>query len=247
MHQTLLLSDPLLGSSMWDAVQRRLSLLGTTTETLTLVEPGDRSIEDAQERLDAALTSSSAPTILIAHGAAVPLAIRAAAAHPPAGLVLTSGPLLTLDPIRALLARIPEPLLARALLQPGLWLRGLASSAGLRRAVVNPYVMDRDTVVAICGPTVRSQAHRVALARFLRSLPGALPPLPYSGPTLLLSPGEDPLCPVDIEDRARRILPAMEHRVLLGARHLHPVEQPWSFADQVHAWVQKRLTTTSVS
>lgn len=202
--------------------------------------PEDPRVEGRVAAVGARLRALGPTPVLVAHGLALPVAIRAAAACPGARLVLANGPVRHLDPVTAALARAAQVpgLLDRWLLHPTLALAWLASSAGLRRAVRNPYVMDRDTVVAICGPTLSSPRQRRAVRLYLQSLPAALRSTPvHRGPTLLIWGDEDALYPPPCVDEARLLLPALEHHRVAGGRWLHPVERPWELADQVDAWL----------
>ncbi|MCK6503329.1 hypothetical protein L6R53_08020 [Myxococcota bacterium] len=234
---TLLLAGPPTSARMWDEVARRLGRHGPV-EVRDLLDPvpSDPSVEGLAADLVAHLRAAAQPVTLVAHGLALPVALRAAVAVAGTRLVLCNGPVLHLDPVTALGARagaVPG-LLDTLLLRPGLALPWLASSAGLRRAVRNPYVMDRDTVVAICGPTLATARHRRALRAYLQSLPAALRSTPvHDGPALLVWGDEDRLYPPACVDEARRVLPRLRHHRVAGGRWLHPVERPWELADVV--------------
>lgn len=172
-------------------------------------------------------------TTLVAHGLAVPAAVAAASEAPPALLVLANGPITRLDPVTRTVARLASTgALSPTLLRPSLWLRWLASSAGLRRAVVNPYVMDRDTVALLCEQEVATPEGRRAVVAYLGSLHGALPDARgLTCPTVLLWGDEDPLYPASEADwlvsssAGARLLPVP------GGRFLYPEERPWWMAD----------------
>jgi len=208
-------------------------------KTLSLFEaPVDDPTVAGRARFVAqALRELGPEPVLVAHGLAVPVALHAAPQVPGLRLVLSNGPVSHLDPLSALLFRLPAASL-RTLLRPGLALPALASSAGLRRAVRNPYVMDRDTVVAVCGPLLGEPGARAAAVDFLRSLPAALRSTPrFFGPTLLCWGDEDRLYPPSTVDEARLLLPAAVHHAIPGGRLMHPVERPWATADSVVSWL----------
>jgi len=183
------------------------------------------------------------PTVVIAHGLAVPAAIAAALRRPPAALVLSNGPIRRLDAVTAAFARLVSSRPGAAVfehgaLRPRAWLGWLASSAGLRRAVVNPYVMDRDTVAALCGPLVASPADRRALTSYLRSLRDLPDATSLRCPVLLLWGDRDPLYPPEEASFLEAALPGAEHLAVPGGQHVHPEERPWETADRVDRWLR---------
>lgn len=244
----LLLAGPPGSSSLWDGVAARL---GEALEIhrLELFDPlpADPSVLGLARRVADALVALRQPALLVAHGSAVPVALRAAPLAQPAGLVISNGPVHRLDPFLWALSRAGRApaLLAGTLLQPAVLRGWLASSLGLRRAVINPYVMDRDTVVALLDPLLQSPPHRIALARFLASLAEATNQCPiWDGPALVVWGDADPLYPAFHGDEARRFLPKAQVVAVPGGQHLHPVERPWALADAVAMWVQEGLTAT---
>ncbi|MFZ5477930.1 MAG: alpha/beta fold hydrolase [Myxococcota bacterium] len=192
-----------------------------------------------------AIAPALADRLVVAHGLAVPVAVEAARAVPPAALVLSNGPLGRVDPVTAALGRIPG---LRALLAPPVWLRWLASSAGLRRAVANPYAMDRDTVAALCGPGVATPAARRATASFLASLPGDLPDgRDLACPVLLLWGDDDALYPAFVASALEAAHPRATYVAVPGGRFLHPEERPWAMADAIARWRSEGPSATSMS
>lgn len=222
---------------MWSGVLARLEHHGLRARAVSLFStpPPDASVQGLAQLL---LDQTTPSDVLIAHGTAAPVALAAAATRAPTALVLVNGAVGALDPAtRTLCASAKLPGFARTTLQPAFWNRWLASSAGLRRTVVNPYVMDRDTVVALTQPYLASLAHRQAVARFYAQLPGAVAEPPaVSCPTLLLWGDEDPLYPSHVADSARRWIPQAELLVVPGGQHFHPVERPWAMADLLAEW-----------
>ncbi|MDP2309227.1 MAG: alpha/beta hydrolase [Pseudomonadota bacterium] len=185
------------------------------------------------------------PTVLVAHGLAVPAAVAAALLTPPVALVMSNGPLRRLDPFTRALAglcatRPGGGLLQHSLLRPQPWLGWLASSAGLRRAVVNPYVMDRDTVAALCGPLVATKEGRAAVAAYLGSLRELPDPRALRCPVLLLWGDADPLYPSEEAAFLESALTGAQHRSVPGGQHVHPEERPWEMADRLAAWLAEQ-------
>ena len=239
-HPIVLVTGPPFCGHLWSQVRERLESHHLPSSIVELLDPpGSGSIVEATERLCQTLDGLVEP-VLVAHGTAIPAALHAAQQSQPAGLVLTNGALGQLDPALSAIARLPPMVLRRRL-----WLRYLASSIALRRVVVNPYVMDRDTVVAVCEPTIRSQAHRRAQQSFLKDVAKSASKAPaYTGPTMLLWGDSDRLYPSRIADSLRPDFPRIREVSIPGGRHLHPIERPWFIADEIRDWCAIGLTTT---
>lgn len=234
----LLVAGPPFSAPLWSGAESRLLALGHAVQSLALHDAS--SIREAADLLRDHLTNASTPTVLVAHGTAIPPALIAAREGDAAGLVLSNGPLLSPDLILRALARLPTPVLSGVVFRPKLWLRWLASSAGLRRAVINPYVMDRDMVVAVCHQAVVTPERRTATASFLKDnvvhdLSGDL----YSGPTLLIWGDHDPLYPAHNIEYFRRYMPHISQSMIPGGQHLHPIERPWAIADTISEWLHQ--------
>lgn len=202
-----------------------------------LLDPQSRNdVESVSERIAARVRASAHPVVLIAHGLAVPAVLRAAALAPGpmlAGVVLSNGPITRVDPVTRALRALPGQ---GIVLHPQLFLRWLASSAGLRRAVCNPYIMDRDTVDAICAPLVATAADRKAVATYLRSLNPLPTFVPPGVPTMLAWGDDDPLYPLAEADAADILLGGGRVHAIPGGRFGHPEERPWALADLVTAF-----------
>lgn len=246
-RRVLLVAGPPVSARLWKGVADRLRQHGLEPTAIELFDPPPPipTVQALSARLAARFDPAS-ETIVVAHGTAVPVAWRAAVRARPAGLVLSNGPVHRLDPLTAALARAPRPVV-RFLLRPGVLERWLASSAGARRLVVNPYVMDRDTVVALVRPLVRTALHRRAVAAFLADLARVVgQPPPYGGPTLLVWGDADPLYPPYLPDEARRWLSCMRHLSIAGGQHFFPEERPWALADLIVEQLRAgRLTRTA--
>ncbi len=238
----LLVAGPPASAALWGPVVTRLAHHGLSAEAIELFDPvpTDATVAGMSAALAQRLRAEPEPALLVAHGTALPIALRAAAIAPLRGLVLSNGPLGALDPITAALCRLARrpSIFAQVILQPSLWTRWLASSAGLRRAVVNPYVMDNDTVVALCAAYLQSPPHRRAVARYLADLPANIdvPALPATLPVLLCWGDGDPLYPAGTADAARVHFDGSTWVNIPGGHHLHPAERPWALADAVATW-----------
>jgi hypothetical protein len=234
--RALLVAGPPFGSQLWDEFARRLRGAGWVVDTHDLLGGGQRV--GAQAAVAGLAEALDPNTLLVAQGSALPVALAAAARNPPAGLVLCNGdidgPHLA-GRVWSGLSRIP--VLGGGLWWPPLATRLLASSVGLRRLVVNPYVMERDTVVAITaealGERVRrraARAYRVEVAEMGRERP------PNDLPKVLLWGDEDPLCGPDLAEAACVELGNCRHIRIPGGQHLHVVERPWAGADALRDW-----------
>jgi pimeloyl-ACP methyl ester carboxylesterase len=215
----------------------RLEHHGLSARAIELFDPApeDASVESLAEAL---VAETSPDDVLVCHGTAVPVVLAAAAHRPPRALVVTNGALGALDPFtRGICSAARLPGFARTTLRPEIWNRWLSSSAGLRRTVVNPYVMDRDTVVALTRPYLATLQHRQAVGRFFSHLPEAISEPPsVACSTLLLWGDEDPLYPAHIADTARQWIPQATVRMIPGGQHHHPAERPWAMADELASW-----------
>lgn len=208
-------------------------------EAMPLLEPGAGNTVDAAAQRIVAVSEPG--DVLVAHGLAVPALVRALGLGMRArAVVLSNGPITRLDPVTrawiGLGAALPLAL------QPALVARWLRSSAGLRRAVCNPYVMDRDTVDAICAPLFETTAQRRAVADYLRSL-HTLPALaPSAVPVWLVWGDDDALYPLSESDFADTALGGGRVRAIPGGRFGHPEERPWALADAVRAVLEPDST-----
>ena len=157
-------------------------------------------------------------------------------------LVLSNGPIGSLDPVAAAVSRIARfagPAL-RTWSRPTLANTSLASSACLRRLVVNPYVMERDTVNQLTQSWTADRLRRRAAVRWMRDLPRLVADAPSpTVPTLLVWGDEDVLYPSYQADQATGLGPDIVQVRVPGGRHLHIVERPWELADQVNRHLRR--------
>ncbi len=237
----LLVAGPPTSARLFRGVQARLSPRRTGAIEL-VAGPAVTRVEELVDRLAAACMAHGAE-VLVAHGLAVPLALhlpRAAVAR----VVLSNGPVDALHPVLRGLAALPPALWTRLLLRPGLSGRWLASSAALRRAVVNPYVMGRDTVDALLEALVDDPIHRANTAVWITQVARLLPPSAARTEGLDAVWGDrDPLHPVArIEALFQR---QAGHRLvhIPGGRWLHAEERPWALADAIGDLLDPQTTT----
>jgi hypothetical protein len=232
---------------MWGEVQRRLETHGLNTRCWSVLNSATGNLEDEAALLAAEIEGADESLILLAHGTALPLVIAAARKSPPAGIVLTNGALGDTDLLGRglrLLSRAPGPLTS-ALFSAKIALPFLASSVGLRRAVVNPYVMDHDTTVAVCGPILSHPERRMKMRNFFKTSETSdwnpsNPPVK----TLVCWGDSDPLTSRSYSTLIKSKPDDVDVSVVPGGRFLHPIERPWELADRVSVWTKKMVTTT---
>lgn len=194
------------------------------------------------ERLAERLAASEQPVLLVAHGLAVPVALRVQ----PTALLLINGPVTRVDPVTQALGNLGRyaPVFLEGLLLPAVWLAFLRSSAGLRRAVANPYVMDRDTVAALATSSVGTRQDRKAVARFLISLVETPPgPAVPTVPTVLAWGDEDDLYPSFEASFLESSSPLVRRLDVPGGRFGYPVERPWALAEIIEDILSESLRT----
>lgn len=240
-----LMAGPLPGAGLFRTVLHRLQAApqaearrkAPAAEIVEWLHPDAAAWPDAAARLADDLRRGP-PCALVAHGLAVPVAVAAARIAPPARLVLSHGPISRLDPVTAALSRAaagPAAALLAALLHPALSVPAMASSAGFRRLVVNPYVMDRDIIATIARPSLQQPAWRAALVRFLASLQTLPDPADLACPITLIWGDADPLYPSSEADDLDARYGGGHHVRVPGAQHFLIEEHPWAFADALLA------------
>ena len=147
MTTIICVSGPPFHSTMWAHVEKRLNTNGVNTVSWSLFGTETGTFDAELSALVSHVARVEGPVVLVGHGLANPLVIAATIAGNVSGIVLTNGPLSQPDRWTRIVhwvSKTPRPLTMA-------WLR---SSVGLRRLVVNPYVMDRDTTVAVAGFSV---------------------------------------------------------------------------------------------
>lgn len=230
------LGGPPVSSLLLRHLARPLAEGGYALALPELFDPPPRRgrVIDLVERLAPLLPGGDGT--LIAHGNAWPVALGLAERGLVSRLVLLDGPIAGLDPFSrafAGLARVSRPIAAR-LLRPALALPVLASSAALRRLVVNPYLMDRDIVAMLGAPWSATAAHRAAVADYLADIYAfrADVDLPNTD-VLWVWAGNDILQPKPTNPEESVRARSSTAVALPGARHLAPEEVPWLVADAI--------------
>lgn len=247
MFTVLLVPGPPFDTPMWKDVQDRLETHGLKTRCWSVLNSPTGNFEDETTLLSNEIRGTKEAIILLAHGTALPLAIAAAQKSPPAGIVLTNGTISDTEMFGRglrMLSRAPIPL-SSALFSKHIGLNFLASSAGLRRAVVNPYVMDHDTTVAVCGPILSHPERRNKMKNFFKtSKTSGLALQTPPAKTLLCWGDSDPITSGSYSLFVKSMPDNIDVSPVPGGRFLHPIERPWELADRVSAWTEKMLTTT---
>jgi hypothetical protein len=230
----LFAGPPFAGTQYREVVTRLRELRPTGRVECVAVSEAGAGWEDSAASLAVRVAEGD---ILFAHGLAVPVACGVAAARGLGALVLSNGPLRALDPVSsAVVALARAPGFGALAFRRRPWLTWLASSGGLRRAVNNPYAMDRDTVATVCGPLVHSGEASGALRRWLSSLDRGWPdPAQLEVPLRLLWGDNDRLHPLSEADRVDAIRGGGCIVVQPGGRFAWPEEMPWALADHLLA------------
>lgn len=241
------IAGPPFDTPMWAEVVRRMQDHGQDTHCWPTLTEGTGSLQSEIVRLVTAINASKTPIVLIGHGTALPLVIAAAQQTDVSGIVLSNGPLGEQDLLSAGLSRMAHlpKVIAQRLLSPSVALPLLASSVGLRRTVVNPYVMDRDTTVAICEPILSDSARRARVQTYLTSLnKDALQAPSRETPALLCWGDSDALSSRIYNEFLKNCPQNITVDPVQGGRFFHPVERPWELADKVVNWAATQQTTT---
>jgi pimeloyl-ACP methyl ester carboxylesterase len=241
------IAGPPFDTPFWKDAAQRLQSRDLSAHCYPLLRHKSGSIADEREQLIDALSKSDDDIVLVGHGTALPLILSVEKETRLRGIVLSNGPLGEFDLVTRSLSRvakIPKPM-DRIAFNPNLWLRFLSSSVGLRRTVVNPYVMDRDTVVAICGPIFTNSDVRGRAKTYLSSLSDLHEKgLDTRTPTLVCWGNSDPINRSNISNLMGSGPEEFTLKYIEGGRFLHPVERPWEIADAIFDWLQNSPTTT---
>ena len=240
------ISGPPFDGLMWSDVVSRMATHRHAAQVWTVLSEGGGSLREETDRLVSSIEQSTDAVVLVGHGTALPLVMAAANLSQVAGLVLSNGALGAPDMLSSALTRLaglPKPI-ARTIFSPRVSLPILASSLGLRRVVVNPYVMDRDTTVAICGPVLMDPNRNSRALVYLSSLAAADFTTTDRQPTLLCWGDCDPLTSSNYLDFLESAPNNITVTPVEGGRYLHPIERPWAMADTISDWADTHLTTT---
>lgn len=238
MTTIIFVSGPPFHTPLWTDVEKRLQKHGLSTQVWSMLDGDTGGFQAELSALAARVDEVDGSAILVGHGLANPLVIAATHASNVSGVVLSNGPMTRPDRwtnVVKWVGKTPRHLTMA-------WLR---SSAGLRRLVVNPYVMDRDTTVAVCGPIIDDQRRRRCMQQYLASIEWHAP---KHGTKVLLCQGDsDPLTCSNHDDFIGSFDGEVAQDPVPGGRMLHPLERPWEIADRVANWATTHVTATQMS
>lgn len=227
----LLVAGPPASARVFAKVQERMLPRRTLAVELTgaRIPDGTNALDalaGALERLGAEVGA----TTLFVHGAAVPVGLRTRAEQFKQ-LILCNGPVTRPGVELRLLRRIPS-FARKGLLSGSLANRWLASSFALRRTVTNPYAMDRDMVVTLTEPWLKSAEGREMASRWLLEA-GAGGPVPTgrAGEIVAIWGDRDVLYPLSEAAAAVDLAANGQVLTVAGGRHYFMVERPWRLAE----------------
>ena len=223
-----LISSPPFGEDFWRGVHNRLAYHGHDVHIHSPIEHA-ASLQASCLFLKDHVHPQD---ILVAHGLGIPLALQYAAENPIRRLILSNGPVEKLDPISASFAKLPS-LLQKIYLHPKICFRYFQSSLGMRRAVVNPYVMDKEVVASTCAPLKKSRT-RSHMIQYLKELSSFSPPTSISSSMMAIWGDHDLLYPISVSMDIQNRYPQTTRLDIEGGKLLHPIERPWAIADIMH-------------
>jgi pimeloyl-ACP methyl ester carboxylesterase len=229
-----LLSSPPFGEYFWAPVQERLVQHGHDVCIHTPIE-NHSTLDKAREQLSLSITPEDD---VVAHGLGVPLLLHFAHKYPLRTAVLSNGPQGGLDPLCSSFARLPS-IVQQLYLHPALAFRYFRSSLGMRRAVVNPYVMDADMVEQTCAPLAQSSFRKNSV-QYLKELSSFSPPPSLKAPILAIWGDHDLLYPISVSAELENRYPNTKRIDIEGGKLLHPIERPWALADLLHEELNKK-------
>ena len=232
----LFVSGPPTSGAIFERVQERLAPRRTVAIE-GIADPSSFDPERFAVELQR-LCDVEEVRVVVAHGLALPLVLKSNLQNLDL-LIVSNGPVGKLDLFTRTLSRMPRIAMEKALLRPGVFNKWLASSVGLRRAVVNPYVMDRETVQSLSHPYLSTIEARKMTARWLKELPGLLPvSMPSDTKVVAIWGDLDSLYPVEEINKFQ----VFEIFLIPGGRFLHPQERPWELADACIEIIEKSVT-----
>ena len=223
-----LLSSPPFGEQFWTLVCDRLTEHGYEVQIQSPIE-NHATLEGACVQLSNVISPNDH---VVAHGLIVPLLLKFANKFPIKRAVVSNGPLTHLDPLSKTFSNLPR-LLQQLYLNPTISFRFLRSSIGLRRAVVNPYVMDKEVVAEVCSPLHESSFRRNFTA-YLEQLHSFVPPDSLKTELTAIWGDHDLLYPTTIATDLQNRYPNTKRIDIEGGKLLHPIERPWAIADLIH-------------
>lgn len=118
------------------------------------------------------------------------------------------------------------------LFRPSIMENLLSSVFLFRRLVINPYVLDRDTIVLLCQENLANDVYRKNAALFLDNIQKIS--FSYTKNNVHCIWGEiDHLFPISQIQTQLPNVPAENFVSIDGAAYFHPIERPWAIADHI--------------
>ena len=238
MTTILCIPSPPFGAFFWTAVCKRLEDHHQPTKIVTPLLDAE-NLAQATRLLDDELSSIDDSIILLTHGATLNLGL-ALATHPKVrGIVLTNGSVSKPSILAQLGSNIPTSLLKIAL-SPRISTSIFSSSLGMRRWVVNPYVMNRDMVVRVCQEFLENRTYRNNALKWVGNNATPLSEAKQiETPCLSIWGTHDFFHPISERQQLDKILTQHTAIDVPGGRYLHALERPWETADALLQWMRQ--------
>ena len=238
MTTLLCIPSPPFGASFWTEVCKRLESQDQPTKIVTPFLSA-YTLDQAIQYVDNELSSIQDSVVIVTHGASLNIGL-ALSSHPKVcGVVLTNGSVSGPSPLLRVVSSVPTSLWM-GILQPSIATTLFSSSVGMRRWVVNPYVMNRDMVVRVCQDFLQDKAYRNNCLKWLanKEVPLSLP-AQTKIPFLSIWGTHDFFHPISERQHLDQLL--SEHTAIdvPGGRYLHALERPWETADSIVGWMKK--------
>ncbi len=222
--------------TFWSQVQKRLSSEGLTSHTWNLCED-DGPIAKQAISLQTYIDQHQITT-LVAHGFGVHLVLQVASNIDIRTIIISNGFLSSkigiIQWVWPQISTLPNSI-KKSFLRPTIARRLLASSAAFRRLVINPYVMD-DQTIEILTNLLNQPDYRDNICSYLDSLKSWTIPTTVGDTHVQAIWGDnDPMFPPSQLQFLRDLSPSIEQQCqyIPGGAHFHPIERPWSIADNI--------------
>lgn len=222
----LFVAGPPGSAVMWATVQRRLAPRRTVAVEFPMVPKG--TFADIVDRLDK-IASELGSSIIVSHGEAVPFALSVGADCVRLQ-VITNGQ-LSGGTASAQVSQLPKTIITGATrLGLGSWF--FRSSLGLRRAVKNPYVMDRAVVDNMIAPYFSTKEQRKGMLALFK-LTSQVKDVPVSKPVHVIWGDSDRMHPKAVVEAWAATVKDVTVEYVPGGRWFYPLECPWDLADRL--------------
>ena len=234
----LFVNGPPFDSNFWLGVQHRLESQNVESHVFDFLQTTS-SVAQAAECIKNYIAEHNIKA-LVAHGFGVPAALQTSTLTPLDHLILSNGPLQLNKKWKKLLKNFSTAVIKQGL-HPRISIPVCASSLAFRRLVVNPYVMDRDTIASLCKKNLSSREYRNNTANYLKSLANFDAPIDLQAKYCTLIWGDSD--PIFAAKHLNQILPKKSNVSTIyieGAQHFHPLERPWAIADEIKTILTSR-------